>query len=310
MIRYILKRLGWGIPVILGVTLVTFFLFNYIGNPVYQFLGKSASPEDIAALERQYGLDQPFYIQYLDYLKQIVTFDFGRSFNTKEPVAEMVLRAAGPSLSLTLPALLCTTVIAVSIGLVAAAFRGRKTDRALMFAAVAGMSVSFLVYIVLGQYLLAYKFPAFHIHGYEGGLLERWEYLILPMIIIVIVGIGYDTRFYRAVMIEEVTRDHVRTARAKGATPARVLFRHVLKNAMIPIITRVMISVPFLITGSVLLESFFGIPGLGGTLLAALNTADFPVIKAITVLISVVFVLSIIANDVLYALVDPRVRLE
>ena len=311
MIRYVFKRLVWGIPILIGVTLVTFLLFNYFaGNPVYQFLGKAASAADVAALEHQYGLDKPLWLQYVDYLWQIVRFDFGRSFATKEPVGELVWRAAGPSVSLTLPALLATTVLAVSVGMLAAYFRGRKTDRVLMFGAVLGMSVSFLVYIVVGQYLLAYRVPAFHIHGYEGGLMDRWEYLALPILIIVVVGMGYDTRFYRAVFVEEVGRDHVRTARAKGASPARVLFKHVLKNAMIPIITRVMISVPFLVTGSVLLESFFGIPGLGGTLLSALNTADFPVIKAITVVISVAFILSIILNDVLYAFVDPRVRLQ
>lgn len=311
MRAYVIRRLLHGIPILLGVTLITFLLFHVFGgNPVVQFLGKSATAEEIARLEREHGLDRPLLVQYLGYLEEIVTLDFGRSFVTKEPVGEMLSRGAVPSLSLTLPALLATSLLAISIGLVAAFFRGRFMDRALMAAAVMGMSISFLVYIVVGQYLLAFQLPLFQIHGYEDGVTERWQYLALPILILVVVGLGYDTRFYRSVFVEETARDHVTTALAKGAGEGRVMFRHVLKNALIPIITRIMISLPFLVTGSLLLESFFGIPGLGTTLLDALNTADFPVIKAYTVLISVLFIVSTILNDVLYAVVDPRVRLR
>jgi len=310
MAAFIIRRLLTGIPILIGVTLITFLLFNIFGgNPVLQFLGKSASPEDIAALMREYGLDRPLYVQYFDYLWQIVTLDFGRSFVTKEPVAEMLWRGVGPSLSLTLPGLTLTTFLAVCVAIIAAYFRGQRVDRGVMALAVFGMSISFLVYIVVGQYVLAFRLPLFHIHGYEPGLMERWQYLALPIIILVVVGLGYDSRFYRSVFAEEVSRDHVTTAYAKGANQRRVMFIHVLKNAMIPLITRVMISLPFLVTGSLLLESFFGIPGLGNVLLEALNTADFPVIKAYTVMISILFIISTIANDVLYAVVDPRVRL-
>ncbi len=310
MRAFIIRRLLWGIPVVLGVTLITFVLFNFFAkDPVVAFLGKSATEQDLQALRVQFGLDRPHYIQYLDYLRQIVTLDFGRSWATSEPISEMMSRGLGPTLAITIPGLVATTLLAVSVGLLAGSLRGKAADRLLMALAVAGMSVSFLVYIVVGQYLLAFRVRFFQIYGYESGF-DRWQYVALPIIVLVIVGMGYDSRFYRSVFVEEFTRDHVTTAVAKGAGSGRVMFRHVLKNALIPIITRVMISVPFLVTGSLLLESFFGIPGLGTMLLEALNTADFPVIKAYTVWISIVFIISTILNDVLYAVVDPRVRLE
>ncbi len=308
---FIFRRLLQGIPIILGVTLVTFLLFNVFGgDPVLALLPKGATEAEIAALRHQFGLDKPLHLQYVDYLKQIATLDFGNSYKTNQPVGTMLSDGAGPSLSLTLPALVATTALSVCVGMIASLYRGRHVDRGIMALAVMGMSISFLVYIVVGQYLLAYRLPIFHIHGYQPSWSERWQYLTLPIIVIVVVGLGYDSRFYRSVFAEEISRDHVTTAYAKGASSFRVMSRHVLKNALIPIITRVMISVPFLVTGSLLLESFFGIPGLGSTLLEAISTADFPVIKAYTVMISVLFVLSTILNDVLYAVVDPRVRLQ
>lgn len=311
MTAYVLRRLLHGIPIILGVTLITFILFHVFGgNPVASFLGKNATAADIAAMEKEYGFDKSMTLQYLDYLYQILRFDFGRSFATREPVTDMIRSGVGPSLSLTLPALLLTSIISVSIALISAFFRGRLADRLLVFFAVVGMSVSFLVYIVLGQYLLAFKLPLFQIHGYEAGLVDRWQYLSLPIIVMVVVGMGYDTRFYRSVMVEETTKDYIVTAFAKGLSRRRVMFVHMLKNASIPIITRMMISVPFLVTGSLLLESFFGIPGMGNMLLTALDQADLPVIKAYTVIISILFVVSNIATDILYAIFDPRVKLS
>lgn len=311
MWAFIVRRLLWGIPVILGVTLITFVLLNMVGgDPALQMAGKAATEADLAALRKDYGLDKPLYLQYFDYLEQLLTLDFGRSFKTQEKVSELIATRVGPSLSLTLPALVATTILSVSVGMVASMFRQRFFDRGLMTLAVMGMSISFLVYIVVGQYLLAFKAQLFQIHGYEFGMGERWQYLTLPILVMLVVGLGYDSRFYRSVFVEEVGRDHVTTAYAKGAGAGRVMSRHVLKNALIPIITRVMISLPFLVTGSLLLESFFGIPGLGAALLDAINTSDWPVIKGLTVLISVIFVLSVILNDVLYALVDPRVRLS
>lgn len=306
---YIVRRLLYAIPVLLGVTLITFLLLNVVGDPAETFAGKSATPEQIEALRAKFGLNKSLFFQYVDYLKQIVTFDFGTSWVTEEPVDQMLWRAAGPSASFTLPALFITSFLSICIGMIAAFYRTQTIDRGLMMLAVLGMSISFLVYIVVGQYLFAFRIPLFPIHGYEAGV-DRWQYLVLPVIILVIVSMGYDTRFYRSVFAEEVGRDHVTTAYAKGAGQGRVMFLHVLKNALIPIITRIMISLPFLVTGSLLLETFFGIPGMGAVLLDALNSTDFPVIRTYTVMLAALFVFSILLNDILYAVVDPRVRLK
>lgn len=311
MIAYVLRRLLQGIPTLLGVTLVTFLLLNVFGgDPVRARLGKAATPADIAALRHEYGLDRPYALQYLTYLREIVTLDFGRTFVTREPVGEAVLRSLGPSLSITAPALLLTTLVSLVIALISAFYRGRLLDRGLVITAVMGMSISFLVYIVAGQYFLAYKMGLFPVYGYDSGLLARWRFLVLPILVQVVVATGYDVRFYRAVMVEERSRQHVVTAYAKGLGRGVVMFKHVLKNALIPIITRVMITVPFLITGSLLVETFFGIPGLGLKILTAINEQDYPLIKAVTLLVSVLFILGNIATDLLYAAVDPRVRIS
>jgi peptide/nickel transport system permease protein len=310
VLGFIAGRLLQGVPVLLGVTFITFALFHVFGgNPLVEFLGKAASPQEVAELARAHGLDQPLWQQYLHYLREIATWDFGRSWATREPVMQIFAAGAGPTLSFTVPALVATTLLALAIGLLGAAARGRWPDRGLMLLAVAGMSISFLVYIVAGQYLLAFRLPLFRIHGYEDGLVERWQYLALPICILIAAGLGYEARFYRAVLVEELDRDHVRTARAKGASTSRVLLVHVLRGALVPIVTRIMISLPFLLTGSLLLEAFFGVPGLGNVLLEALNRADLPVLKAYTVLMALLFWLSTLANDLLYGLLDPRIRL-
>lgn len=308
---YIIRRLLWGIPILLGVTMAVFLGLHVMkGSPAAAHVGKDATLEDLAQFDREQGFDKSYPVQYVNYMKEVITFDFGNSLKNGRPVGEMISEGAGKSVSLTLPALLLTSILAICLALFASYFRGRKTDRAIMVIAVFGMSVSFLVYIVVLQYLLAFLLPIFQIHGYQPGALERWQFLILPIIIQVIVGVGYDTRFYRSVFVEEIGKDHVTTAYAKGASKRRVMFVHVLKNALIPIVTRVMISIPFLVTGSLLLEQFFGIPGIGSMLLSALDTDDFPVIKALSVLISLLFIVSTILNDVMYAIVDPRVRLK
>ena len=311
MFAYIVRRIVQGIPTLLGVTLITFLLLNVFGgDPVMARLGKSATPEDIAAVRQEYGLDQSFGRQYVRYLGEIATLDFGRSFVTRERVSDIVKRSVAPSLAITVPALILTTLLSLGIALIAARWRASPLDRALVALSVAGMSISFLTYIVAAQYVLAFKLGWFQVYGYDSGMLARWPYLVLPILIQVIVATGYDVRFYRAVLVEETTRQHVATARAKGLPEHVVLLKHVLRNAMIPIITRVMISVPFLVAGSVLVESFFGIPGLGLKMLHALDSQDYPLVKALTVLVAFLFILTNIVTDLLYAWADPRVRIE
>lgn len=308
---YIIRRLLWGVPILLGVATVIFLGLHVMqDSPAAAFMGKSATQAEIDQFDKDNGFDKSYMAQYVDYLGDVITFDFGESWKSGREVSDMISDGAGKSLSLTAPALLITSLLAICLALFASYFRGRGMDRGIMVIAVLGMSVSFLVYIVVLQYVLAYLLPIFRIHGYEPGFGDRWQFLFLPIMIQVIVGVGYDTRFYRSVFVEEIGKDHITTAYAKGASKKRVMFIHVLKNALIPIITRVMISIPFLVTGSLLLEQFFGIPGIGSMLLSAIDTNDFPVIKALSVLISLLFIVSTILNDVFYAIVDPRVRLK
>ncbi|MEW6746002.1 MAG: ABC transporter permease [Planctomycetota bacterium] len=311
MAAYILRRCFYVVPIVLGVTLLTFVLFHIFGgNPTYHLLGRQATLEDVRILEHQLGLDRPFWQQYFYYLYQIITCDFGRSLTTNEPVSAMIARGIGPTLSLTLPALVLSTGISVALSLFVAIMRGKAVDRIIVVAAVLGMSISFLAYIILGQYFLSFKAGIFPIHDYEGGILVRWQYLALPILTQVVVSLGYDVRFFRSVMIEEVHKDYIRTAFAKGLSRRRVLSKHLLKNAMIPIITRVMVALPFLLTGSLLLEKFFGIPGMGSMLVDAFANSDIIVIKAYTVYLSLLYLLGNVLTDILYSLVDPSIRFE
>jgi peptide/nickel transport system permease protein len=222
----------------------------------------------------------------------------------------MILDGIGPSMSLTLPAFLLTTVLAVSIGLLVAYFRGKWIDKLVVVMCVVGMSLPMLAYILFGQYFMAFKWGMFPISGFETGWAERWEFLVLPILIFVAVSLGYDVRFYRTAVLEETNQDYVRTARAKGLAEPRVFFKHVLKNSMVPILTNVVVEIPLLILGAFLLESFFGIPGLGGITIDAVHNSDFPVIKAMTTLQAILFILGNLATDVLYTVVDPRVSFK
>ena len=320
-----MRRTLYCVPVYLGILLLLMLVLR-VRDPVPAFMGKNASPEEIALKRAEVGLDQPFLIQYSRFVGQLITLDFSEE-SWQQPgrsVGEIVGGGLGPTLALTAPALVLTTLISVSIAIIAAWFRGRLADRMLVFGAVLGMSISFLVYIIVGQYLLGYairseNWAPFAISGYEtiqqaglwNYLTSQWPYhCLLPVMISVIVSMGYDTRFYRAVMVEESQRDYITTARAKGAGEGRIMFLHLLKNAMIPVITRVSISIPFLITGSFLLEMYFRIPGVGRALITAVNQADFPVVQTIGAVFAVAYLATNLLTDVLYAMVDPRVRLS
>ncbi len=310
MIGYILRRALYGIPVLLGVALITLLLFHVAGgDPAAMKLGKNPRPEDVAALHRSMGLDKPFPLQYVDFLGQTVSFDFGTSWNDNTPVRRIFLRGLGPTLSLTIPAFLIGALISISLSLFVAFYRGSVLDRTTTFLAIGGISISSLVYILVLQWLLADRWKLFPIWGYEYGFGAAF-FVALPVLIWVLLTVGQDLRYFRTVALEEIGRDYVRTARAKGLPERRILFRHVLGNCAIPIITRLVITVPFLITGSFLLEIFFGIPGLGGTLYTAIQNSDLPVIKAFTMVGTILFVLFNILSDVLYAVFDPRIRLS
>ena len=243
--------------------------------------------------------------QFAFYLHQIIHFDFGISSYTNQRISQMLKDGILPSLSLTIPIFLIGIVLSVCISLICAFFRNTWLDRTIVFIAVILMSVNYLVWIVAGQYILGFRLRLFPIWGYES-----WKYLLLPVLIAVVHGLGTNVRFYRTVMLDEMYRDYVRTAFAKGLSPASVLFKHVLKNALIPILTNVIIAIPFLYTGSLLLEYFFGIPGLGNMSINAINASDIDVVRSIVFIGAVLYVIANLMTDVFYALVDPRVKLQ
>ncbi len=317
---YILRRVLYNLPVFLGIILFLMAALR-VKDPIPGMLGKFPEPEDYARMEKALGLDQPFLVQYASFLADIVTLDFDQESYDKPGLqaGEIVKDAIPPTMAITVPALMLSTLISVCVALISAFYRGRLPDRLLVFLAVIGMSVSFVVYIIIGQYFGAYRLNEllgpgnglFAIEGFDTSEPGWWvHYCLLPVLISVIVSMGYDTRFYRAVMVEESGKDYIVTAQAKGASKKKIMFVHMLKNAMIPIITRVMITLPFLITGSFLLEMYFNIPGMGNNLIRAINANDFPVIQAFGAIFAAFFIVTNILTDVAYALVDPRVRLS
>lgn len=311
MLSFLIRRVIYGVPIILGTTLLLFIIFNVVpGDPALQVVGRHATAETIANSRRELGLDRPLVVQYLSLLKQIVSFDFGRSYQTKQEITSMIAEGIGPSLSLAAPAFFIATVVSLLIGLFVAMYRGTITDRIVVAFCVAGQSISLLVYILAGQYFMAYKWGYFPISGYDPSWTGRWHYLMLPGLIFILLTLAPQVRFYRTVILDEIYQDYVRTARSKGLQDRVIMLRHVLKNAMIPIITDIIINIPFLILGSVLLESFFAIPGVGDLIVRAIANSDRPVLMATTILGTVAFVFFNIISDVLYALVDPRVQIK
>ncbi len=418
MTRYIIRRLIYMLPIILGVILITFLLFNVVGgSPASMALGKNASPRAMEEFDEQRGFNKPaifgwwtttrafpevnyagglrlsagtnfpfrmlfplrpdtvyrlrcrvrkapeaaswatdggvtvlshstefdevvfqtgpggtempitlavqqgtleagslvlsrrmpfwYDSQLLHYFKLLARFDLGTSLSTNEKVTTMLKRGVGPSLALTVPIFFGGLFLSVTLALVCAYWRNRWLDRVLVITSVALMSVNYLVWIIFGQFFLAYKLKWFPIWGFES-----WSYLLLPVCIGIISGLGSNLRFYRTVLLDELYKDYVRTAYAKGLGPVAVLFRHVLPNAMIPIVTQTALALPFLYTGSLLLESFFGVPGLGGLSVNAINSSDVDVVRGVVLVGSSLYVVASLLTDVCYAIVDPRVKLK
>lgn len=310
MLGYVIRRLLYTIPVLLGVALLVFLLFNSVGeDPVRVALGNHATPAAIAELRAQWGLDKPLIAQFGDFLVQIVTFDYGRSFNSGEELSKVFAEGAAVSLSLTLPPLVIGLAVNIALGLLIAYYRGSWLDRFSTAAFIMAMSISYLVYIIALQYLLAYKLDWFPINGYEPGL-AGVKYFVLPWLIIILVSMGPDVRLFRTIFLDETHAEYVRTARAKGVGELRMLFGHVLKNAMIPIITYTLVAIPFLILGAFLMERYFSIPGIGYLMVDAINNGDFPVMKGVTMVIAIAYSAMVLLTDIAYAWVDPRVSLR
>ncbi len=308
---YITRRLLYGIPLLLGVTFISFLLMVYFGpDKTYELLGKNPTAEQINEVRHVLGYDRPFLLRYGDYLRELVTLDLGLSDSNGEPVSTILVRTLPISLALVLPGFVLGNMLGLALGLLAAWYRGKWLDKLVMGASVVGMSVSFLVIIIGLQIFLCtpHGLNLFPVRGWQvhdpGSYLY---YVTVPTLALVLVTLGYNTRFYRAIMVDEIERDHIRTLTAYGATPAELLFKHVLKNSLIPVLTRIMFSVPLVvISGSLLLESYFGIPGIGLVTFNAITSGDQPILKAVVGLTGVLFVLALTINDMLYSVVDPR----
>jgi peptide/nickel transport system permease protein len=309
---YLARRLWQFVPTLLGVVLLVFILFNWVGgDPAYLLAGKIPNPEQVENIRRQLGVDQPYYVQLGIFLKQIATGDFGTSWATNERVSQIFATRLGPSLTVLVPLLVISTLLAMAAAMVSAYLRGSLTDRAIMIGCTVGQSVSILVYILALQYLLAYQLGWFPVQGWGSTLGENLlRYSALPVLIGVLVSLAPDVRLYRSFFLDEIGQDYVRTARAKGLGEARILWVHVLRNASIPIVTNVMMQLPGLLAGAFLIERFFSIPGIGREVILAVERSDFPVIKAVTIYVAVATMLANLAADLLYRAIDPRVQLQ
>jgi peptide/nickel transport system permease protein len=309
---YLLRRLWQIFPTLIGVILLVFLLFHFVGgDPATILAGKIPSKEKILAIRQELGLDQPWWVQLWIFLQQVVTFDFGRSWSTNEFVSALLLQKAPVSLTVMGPVWLLDAIISISLALWVAYRRGSLTDRAIMAICTAAMSISFLLYVVVGQYVFGYVLGWFPVMGWSDGVWTNLTvYAPLPVILALMVSIAPSTRLYRSFIVEETQRDYVRTARAKGAGENRVMLVHVLRNAAIPIATNLALSLPALFIGSFLIEYVFSIPGLGREVIQAVNRSDFPVIKAITVYLAAFTMLVNLLVDLLYKWLDPRVQLK
>jgi peptide/nickel transport system permease protein len=312
MTAYITRRLLYTIPIVFGVLLLTFVLFTLVGGDIsIEIAGKGATQETIDEIREEYGLNKPLFLswdsQFVNHFRNALTFNFGRA-RDRELVIDKIKRGLGPSLALTVPIFFGVVIISVSLSLVIAFVRGSVWDISTVVICVAGMSIPYLSFILFGQYFLAYKWGLFPV--FFSPDLTTAQYVALPVLIGIAAGLGRNLRFFRTVMLDEMQNDYVRTAFAKGLTVRRVLFKHVLKNAMIPIITRVVLAIPFLFLGSLLLERFFGIPGLGYLMVEAIGSRDYFVISAMTYISAILFVVFNLITDICYSLVDPRISLE
>ena len=310
--HYIGRKLLSGIPLLLGVTFISFLLMVYFGpDKTFELLGKNPSSEQISKVREQLGYDRPFLSRYAEYFRQLVPLHLGLSESSGEWISRILARTVPVSIALVLPGFMLGNMLGILLGLSAAWYRGRWLDKFIMGASVLGMSISFLVIIIALQVLLCtpYGVNLFPARGWEVNDASSYVYYVtVPTLAIIFVTLGYNTRFYRAVMVEELGRDHIQTALAYGASSTELLFRHVLKNSLVPVLTRLMFSIPLVIvSGSLLIESYFGIPGIGKSTFEAITSGDQPVLKAVVGLTAVLFVFAQLLIDILYRLVDPRV---
>lgn len=312
MLAYLIRRLWQMVPTMAGVVLLVFFLFKFFGGDPAEILGGlNATPQQIQAIRDQLGLNDPWYVQLGIFVKGIVTFDWGKSWATNEAVSQLFATRMPATLTVMLPILAMEVVLALPIAMWVAYRRGSLADRLIMVITTIALSISFLVYIIVGQYLFGFQLGWFPVQGWGDSVWTNLvTYVPLPALLAVLVGLAPQTRLYRSFFLDELGHDYVRTARAKGLGEGLVLFKHVLRNAMIPILTNVGLLLPGVFLGSFLIETFFSIPGLGREVLLAVNRSDYPVIQAVTVYLAVLTMVINLLTDLAFKAVDPRVVLK
>jgi len=312
MFSYILRRVLQMIPTLAGVILLIFFLFKWFGgDPADIMVGLSATKSQIASIRTQLGLDRPVLEQLWIFVQQIFTFNWGKSWATNEAISDIFATRLPVTLTVMIPILILEVVLSIVAGMAVAYVRGSLADRTVMLISTVALSISFLVYIVVGQYVFAFLLGWFPVQGWSDSLWKNLTtYAPLPVFLAVLVSLAPGTRLYRSFFLDELGHDYVRTARAKGVSENAILFKHVLRNAMIPILTNVATQLPGVFIGSFLIEAFFSMPGLGREVLTAVNRSDYPVIQAVTVYLAALTMVINLVTDVLYKFVDPRVVLK
>jgi peptide/nickel transport system permease protein len=321
MWAYIVRRLAYSLVTVFGVLFLLFVLFFLVTNPddiARKAVGEKAPPQALEQWKKNHGYDKPRFwnrehpadTMLVDHFRRMLTFDFGNSDADDTPIWRRLQSGAGPSLSLSLPLFALGLLLTISLGLLVAFFRETYIDRMGVVLCVLAMSISTVLYIIGGQYLIARVLRWFPISGFDPSPSVIARFLAVPVLVGLLANVGDSVRFYRTVFVEESSKDYVRTARAKGCGEARILSHHVLRNSLVPILTQVVVAIPLLVMGSILLESFFGIPGLGSITVDAINANDFATLRTMVYLGSLLFILGQILTDVSYTLVDPRVRLE
>ncbi len=325
MFAYLIRRVLYAIPILIGVNLLTFALFFIVNTPqdmARAHLGeKYVTQEAIDRWVAEKGYDKPLFLNnetggistltdtiFFEKSLKLFVFDFGQSDQGRD-ISTDVLDRMWPSLALAVPTFIVGIWVNICIALLVLMFRGTVLDRFAVMVFVALMSVSYLFYIIAGQYLFAGLWRLVPVSGFNPGV-DAWRFLVLPVIIGVLAGLGAGARWYRTLFIEASGQDYVKTARAKGASEIRVLFRHILPNALLPILTGVVVVIPLLFMGSLIMESFFGIPGLGSYMLTAIQAQDFAIVRAMVFVGSVLYIIGLILTDISYTWADPRVRLN
>ena len=325
MFAYIVRRIAYAIPILIGINLLTFALFFVVNTPedmARMHLGmKRVTPEAIEKWKAEHGYDRPVLYNrtasgidrltetiFFEKSVRLFAFDFGHADDGRD-ISHDISQRMWPSLAIAIPVLLVGLLVNITFAMLMAFFRGTYLDTSGVVLCVMLMSISSLFYIIGGQFLLGKLFRLVPISGYEGGI-DALKFLVLPVVIGAVSGIGSGSRWYRTFFLEESGKDFIRTARAKGLKESRVLFVHILRNALIPIVTGIVVVLPLLFMGSLLLESFFAVPGLGSYTIDAINMQDFAIVRAMVFLGSVLYIIGLILTDITYTIVDPRVRLS